>query len=183
MTERLCDFRASPIGPTPETASGPAAFRHKALSVACGLAAAAAVLAALMVFVFGISRIRGNSMAPAYRDGDIVWFLRGGTHFSRGTTVAVAMPNGDHYIKRVAAVPGDTVDIRDGQLYVNGAAVKAAYAKGRTEKNPSGLMIYPYKLPEGKYFVLGDNRQHSADSRTFGPVSAAQIQGKILGKE
>lgn len=183
MTERLRDFRASPVGPPPEAASGPAAFKHKALSIACGVTAAAAVLTALMVFVFGISRVQGNSMAPAYRNGDIVWFVRSGNHLHRGTVVAVGMPSGDRYIKRIAAVPGDTVDIRDGRLYVNGAAVKESYARGRTEKNPNGLMIYPYTLPEGKYFVLGDNRRHSADSRTFGPVSAAQIQGKILGKE
>jgi signal peptidase I len=182
MTERLCDFRASPAGPS-ETASGPAAVKHKALSAVCGLAAVAVVLAALMVFVFGISRVQGSSMAPAYRNGDIVWFVRSSTHLQRGTAVAVGMPSGDRYIKRVVAVPGDTVDIRDGRLYVNGAAAKEPYAKGRTEKNPDGLMIYPYTLPAGKYFVLGDNRQHSADSRTFGPVSTAQILGKMIGKE
>lgn len=183
MAEQLRDFRASPASPPSEAASGPAAFKHKALSITCGLTVAAAVLAALMVFVFGISRIQGNSMAPAYRNGDIVWFVRSGNHLHRGTAVAVGMPQGDRYIKRIVAVPGDTVDIRDGRLYVNGAAAKEPYARGRTEKNPDGLMIYPYTLPEGKYFVLGDNRRHSADSRTFGPVSAAQIQGKILGRQ
>ena len=50
-------------------------------------------------------------------------------------------------------------------------------------KAPDGLMVYPYKLPKSKYFVLGDNRENSADSRTFGPVSSAQIQGRIVGQQ
>jgi signal peptidase I len=180
MTEKLHDFQVAFHTPPPETPTDGFVRKSRALHLVSGVIAAAAIVAAVMCFVLGAARVSGNSMAPAYRDSTFVWFVRGGSTFSRGTVVSVTMPSGDHYIKRVVAGPGDTVDIADGKLIVNGKTVDEPYARGRTERQADGLMVYPYKLPASKYFVLGDNRAHSADSRIFGPVSAAQIQGRIV---
>ena len=92
------------------------------------------------------------------------------------------MPGGESYIKRITAVPGDMVDVDGGKLYVNGRAVNEPYADGETYRKEDGIMVYPYKLPKGKYFVMGDNRTVSEDSRNFGPVSSVQIKGKIAGQ-
>lgn len=92
------------------------------------------------------------------------------------------------YVKRVIAVGGQVVDIRDGQVYVDGQLLDEPYLKDDsytvalatpsywTNKNP----IYPYAVPEGQVWVMGDNRVHSADSRAFGPISVASISGKAF---
>lgn len=80
-------------------------------------------------------------------------------------------------IKRVIAVAGDTVDIRDGQVYVNGELLDEPYVKGTT---PGMALDYPFVVPEGHLFVMGDNRENSKDSRTFGPISLNSVEGKAV---
>ena len=89
------------------------------------------------------------------------------------------VPSGDYYVKRVIAGGGDVVDLRDGSVYVNGEKLDEEWAYGITETE-TGAVIYPYAVREGNVFVLGDNRQVSMDSRTFGEVNRRQIKGKIL---
>lgn len=134
----------------------------------------------LFSFVLGVSRVEGTSMSPTLSDHQIVLYTRLSSHPLRGDIVAMVTPAGAHYIKRVAAVPGDTVDIHDGHLYVNGTVEDNAYAVGATETET--ITEYPITLEDGMYFLLGDNREASADSRTFGPVAIGQIEGIILGK-
>lgn len=83
------------------------------------------------------------------------------------------------YIKRVIGLPGDEIEIKDGKVFVNGQALTEPYAKGRTE--PLG-MKFPVKVPENNVFVLGDNREHSSDSRnqSLGFVSYDRIRGKAV---
>lgn len=94
-----------------------------------------------------------------------------------GDVVVFKQGNNDHlYIKRVVATPGDTVQILDGQLYVNDALVKDGFDK---IADP-GIAEEKIELGEEEYFVLGDNRNNSEDSRsnTVGPIDRAQIIGK-----
>lgn len=78
-------------------------------------------------------------------------------------------------VKRVIGVPGDEVDIRDGKVYLNGTQLDEAYAKGETYQRE---FSFPIKVPEGKYIVLGDNREVSKDSRTFGLIDRRQVEGR-----
>jgi signal peptidase I len=78
-------------------------------------------------------------------------------------------------VKRVIGVPGDEVDIRDGKVYLNGLELDEPYAKGLTYQRE---FPFPVKVPEGKYIVLGDNREVSKDSRTFGLIDRRQVEGK-----
>ena len=83
------------------------------------------------VFV-GVSRVSGRSMDPTLRDGQDVFFTRISFSYSRGQVVFARMPSGSNYVKRIVAVPGDTVDIRDGILYVNGQPEQRLHHIGDT---------------------------------------------------
>lgn len=83
----------------------------------------------------------------------------------------------ERYVKRVIGVAGDTVDIQDGYVYVNGDKKEEAYVKGITEVRSFEL---PYTVQEGELFVMGDNREVSMDSRAFGPISLKQVEGKAF---
>jgi signal peptidase I len=80
-------------------------------------------------------------------------------------------------IKRVVAVAGDKVDISDGNLYINDVLQNEPYVKGIT---PGLSLSYPLTVPEGHVFVMGDNRENSMDSRSFGPISIDSIEGKAV---
>ena len=133
----------------------------------------------LFRFVIGIAVVGGDSMKPTLTDGDIVVYLRIVPSYQYGDVVSVRVPSNDYYIKRVIALEGDVVDLRDGDVYVNGEKLEDDWAHGKTEAE-SGAIIYPYTVYEGNVFLLGDNREVSLDSRTFGEVSLHQIKGKIL---
>lgn len=81
------------------------------------------------------------------------------------------------FVKRVIATPGDEVDIKDGYVYVNGEKLDEPYLISETI---SGTFELPVKVPEGKLFVLGDNRPASEDSRDFGLIDYDQLEGKVL---
>jgi signal peptidase I len=80
-------------------------------------------------------------------------------------------------VKRVIAVAGDEVDIRDGKVYLNGEELDEPYIKGETYQREQH---FPIKLKDGEFLVLGDNREVSKDSRTFGAIDRRQIEGKAV---
>jgi signal peptidase I len=82
------------------------------------------------------------------------------------------------YIKRTIAVGGDVVDIHDGHVYVNGALLPEKYITGAITDCDHPIYCRSFTVPEGFIYVLGDNRQHSSDSREFGPVPLDNVIGK-----
>ena len=138
-----------------------------------------AVVFVLFRCVIGLSAIVGESMEPTLHDGDIVIYLRPVRQFEAGDIVSVRVPLGKFYIKRVAATGGSEVDIYGGLLYVDGTPADDPHASGETLKG-DGALVYPYKVREGNYFVIGDNREASVDSRFFGEVNKRQIKGRIV---
>jgi signal peptidase I len=80
-------------------------------------------------------------------------------------------------VKRVIALEGQTVDMREGAVYVDGIKLDEPYAKGATEP---GAMRVPFTVPASHVLVLGDNREHSVDSRDFGPVALSSLEGKVV---
>lgn len=85
-----------------------------------------------------------------------------------------------YIIKRVIGVAGDTIDIKDGFVYVNGERLEENYIKGQTFENSD--FTYPVIIPENKVFVLGDNRENSLDSRELGLIDNDQVKGKAVFK-
>ncbi len=136
------------------------------------------VVVVFNVFI-GVSRVDGNSMEPTLQNGDIVFFSRIGSDYEDGDVVFARMPSGEYYVKRVIATEGEVVDLKDGVLYVDGVPEDGNYFIGITEVQ-EGIVSYPYTVEEGKYFMVGDNREASMDSRSFGALLENSIKGKLL---
>lgn len=130
-------------------------------------------------FVVGFSIVRGNSMENTLYDGEVVMYLRLYPNYQIGDVVSVKIPSGQYYVKRVVATEGDTIEIREGKVYVNDELLDEPYIVGET-KPQVGSVRYPLMLEKGQVFVMGDNRDDSIDSRTFGVVGERQIKGKLL---
>jgi signal peptidase I len=82
-----------------------------------------------------------------------------------------------HYIKRVIGVPGDVVEVRDGVVLVNGKELREDYVP---EEYRDHLSVPPTRVADGYYFVMGDHRSSSNDSRAWGPVARQNIYGKAV---
>lgn len=133
----------------------------------------------IAVLLLPVLRIYGSSMSPTLSEGSIVVSLKG-SHFKTGDVIAFYY-NNKILVKRVIASAGDTVNIdKDGNVYVNEVLMDEPYAmdKGLGECN----IDLPYRVPDSRLFVMGDNRSISFDSRNIaiGCVSEEQIVGKIM---
>lgn len=141
------------------------------------------ILAAIIVVfncIIGVSAVDGDSMEPTLCDGQKVVYFRLNKKPKVGDLVCIWVPSGDYYVKRVVASGGDIVDIEDGNLYVNGELIEEEYIQGQTTEVRESAVVFPYEVRENNYFVLGDNRERSKDSRTFGEVNRGQIHGIIF---
>jgi signal peptidase I len=87
-------------------------------------------------------------------------------------------PDEVDYIKRVIAIPGDRIDIREGMVSINGKKLTEPYVKGGVTDNKG--MAFPRTVPSGKLFVMGDNRQVSRDSREIGYIDIKKIRGRAV---
>ena len=140
----------------------------------------AAVIVALMFCLCWPLQVAGASMQPALNDGDRVFISRAMAAFgvvARGDIVVCRLEDAGEkqdIVKRVVALPGDEIVIADGALQVNGVEIREAYASGGTDGTVR------VTLADGEYFVMGDNREVSMDSRNLGPVRAGDLIGKVI---
>ena len=96
-----------------------------------------------------------------------------------GEGIGVAQPENEDFIKRVVGLPGDVVELHDGELFVNGEQVQEPYLNPEIDTSP----YPPTTVPDGMLFVLGDNRAHSGDSRFEPPVGVGFVpEGAVIGK-
>lgn len=139
-----------------------------------------AVSAFIIVFLYQPVRVEGTSMLPMLKDQDRLFINKMVYRVEdvhRGDVVVFLYPR-DHtksYIKRVIALPGDDLRIDHGTVYVNGKKIVEKYVPPRfaDERSEAEMVIPPHK-----YFVMGDHRSISSDSRDFGPVDRSLIYGK-----
>src|ERR1700688_1161452 len=133
----------------------------------------------IIVFLYQPVKVEGTSMAPLLSDQERIFINKFVYRFEpieRGDVVVFWYPL-DHsksFIKRVIGLPGETVELRASHLYVNGKELVEPYVP------PSyldGSSYGPVQIPDGNYFVMGDHRDSSNDSRVFGPVGRPYIYG------
>ncbi len=145
--------------------------------------AIAIVLALFIIFFVAQSfLVQGSSMEPSLHDGERLLVDKVTYRFReprRGEVVVFAYPKDPRrkFIKRIIGLPGDVVEIRNRQLFVNGEPVEEGYIRG-----PMYQPFGPYTVPEGAVWVLGDNRNNSEDSRfaDVGPVPFERLVGRAL---
>jgi len=139
-----------------------------------------AVSAFIIIFLYQPVRVEGTSMLPMLKDQDRLFINKMAYRIEdihRGDVVVFEYP-GDHsksYIKRVIALPGDDLRIEDGIVYVNGKRLIEKYVPSRYADDRSQPEMV---IPKHEYFVMGDHRSISSDSRDFGPVERNLIYGK-----
>lgn len=154
-------------------------FRRLLRSTVNALVVVAAVAALIATLVLPVLQIAGTSMEPSLNDGDIVVLVKTGK-LETGDLCAFYYSN-KILIKRIIGTPGDYLWINpDGTVYLNGAELQEPYL---TEKALGECDVeFPYQVPENQYFMMGDHRETSIDSRSsvIGGISEDQIIGKIL---
>lgn len=129
------------------------------------------VVVAIRAFIATPVRVDGASMNPTLEDGEILILKKYDRSLERFDIVVLDY-NGEKLVKRVIGVPGEKIAYKDNKLYVDGKRVKEPFEHEVTDD-----FELEEQIPEGYYFVLGDNRINSTDSRMIGAISKEQIQG------
>jgi signal peptidase I len=136
----------------------------------------------IIVFLYQPVKVEGTSMAPLLSDQERIFINKFVYRFEpieRGDVVVFWYPldRSKSFIKRVIALPGESVEIRRGVVYVNGKMVQESYVPPQyADVSDYG----PLRVPNGSYFVMGDHRISSNDSRVFGPVPSQFIYGRAV---
>ena len=136
----------------------------------------------IIVFLYQPVKVEGTSMAPLLSDQERIFINKFVYHFEpiqRGDVVVFWYPldRTKSFIKRVVGLGGETVEIRQGQVYVNGIVVPEPYVPPQYEDLSD---FGPVRVPKDSFFVMGDHRISSNDSRLFGPVASRYIYGRAV---
>jgi signal peptidase I len=138
----------------------------------------------LYIFVMTPHEVIGNSMHPTYKNGEYLMANKVTYQIKepqRGDVVIFKYSDTQDFIKRIIGLPGDTVMLKDGQIYINDILLNESDYLDSTVYTNGGDFLKEGEskvIPEEHYFVCGDNRPHSSDSRTFGPIEEGNIKGK-----
>lgn len=148
------------------------------------LSLAVVIAVVVILFLYQPVKVEGTSMMPTLQDQERIFINKfvyrlGADEISRGDTVVFWYPNdvSKSYIKRVIGIPGDRVEIEHGQVVVNGKPLDEVYVppEYRDQQSMESRIV-----PRGEYFVLGDHRSSSNDSRAWGMVPRPYIYGKAV---
>ena len=165
----------------------PTNWKKELVSWILTLAVAVAIALPVRAFVFEPIRVDGESMCDTLQDGEVMIvtkpeFLLGDPEF--GDVIICRYPERGktNFVKRVMGVPGDVISIISNVVYRNGEALDEPYLTPK--RNDNGFSMAPFELGEGEYFVMGDNRDNSHDSRNYYSYSkpSAITRDMIVGK-
>ncbi len=156
-------------------------FRKTLLGTVSVLLVVAAIAVLISTLLLPVIQVAGNSMEPTLYDGDILVLIRTGK-YNRGDVCCISWQN-KKLLKRVIGLPGDYITIdEEGNVFVNDVLLDEPYV---SDKDYGECDIdFPYQVPDGKYFVLGDHRLTSIDSRSsmIGCIEREQMIGRVLFK-
>ena len=173
---------ANPSAAAPDAASPANTLRKEIRVWTRDLLIAIGLALVIIVFLYQPVKVEGTSMAPLLSDQERIFINKFVYRFEpiqRGDVVVFWYPL-DHtksFIKRVVGLPGEMIEIRQGTLYVNGKTVPEPYVPPQYEDSSD---FGPVRVPRDSFFVLGDHRISSNDSRVFGPVSSQYIYGRAV---
>ena len=156
-------------------------LRHLIWAVVALIGLGAIILVGGLFAAFSVGRPiknEGRGMMPAIRDGDQLFVERNPDQLERGDIIIFYYPEDTtkSYLKRIVGLPGETLMIEDGKITINGTLLEEPYLPDEWKSQDS--LSEPVKIPDGHYFVLGDNRRNSSDSRYWGTVPRDLIYGK-----
>jgi signal peptidase I len=146
---------------------------------------ALAITVVLYLFFLTPHEVVGRSMYPNFKDGDYLLANKVVYRFNkpqRGEVIIFKYSDTEDFIKRIIGIPGDTIGIKDGKLYRNGELLDESEYLDPAVFTGSESYLHEGEtitVPEGEYFVSGDNRPHSTDSREFGPIALDRIKGRV----
>jgi signal peptidase I len=157
-------------------------FRDELRSWTRDLLIAVGLAAVIIVFLYQPVKVEGTSMVPLLSDQERIFvnkFVYRFEPIERGDVVVFWYPldRTKSFIKRVVALPGETVEMRDGKLYLNASLLSEQFVP---REYMDSSTFGPYTIPADHYFVMGDHRSSSNDSRVFGPVPREAIYGKAV---
>lgn len=132
------------------------------------------VVVLIRTFIITPVRVDGDSMKNTLKNGDILLLYKLGSINRLDIIVLDEEKDNEKIIKRVIGLPGETVAIKKGKIYINDKVINDKYAYGETGDYDK------VTLEDDEYFILGDNRLISKDSRYFGPIKENEIKGKIV---
>lgn len=148
---------------------------------------ALSIFVVVYLFLFQPHEVKGSSMEPSFSNNEYILTDKISYRFSgpkRGDVVIFKSPKNPDvdYIKRIIGLPSERIKIERGNVFVNGEILNETYINPPTNLFPGSILSEGKEIviPEGKYFVLGDNRLHSSDSREFGPIGEDLIIGKAF---
>ena len=152
----------------------------------CRMSIAAAFAVVLGVgagraFIGSVYVVEGTSMEPTYPEGTSLYGTPISTPVERGDVVLLDDHKKDYAVKRIIGLPGETIQLWRGRVFINRQMLVEPYLPKHTYTCPMEQMHRgaTFILGEGEYFVLGDNRPNSADSRAYGPVERKQIKRRV----
>lgn len=132
------------------------------------------VVVLIRTFIITPVRVDGDSMKNTLKNGDILLLYKLGSINRLDIIVLDEEKDNEKIIKRVIGLPGETVAIKKGKIYIDDKVIDDEYAYGETSDYDK------VTLEDDEYFILGDNRLISKDSRYFGPIKKSEIKGKIV---
>lgn len=148
-----------------------------------------AIFAVVYIFLFQPHQVDGKSMEPNFHNGEYILTDKISYRIhspKRGDVIVFKSPqdpnNKIDFIKRILGVPGDTIKVQSGFIYLNGTKIEEDYVNDPGQVLPGRFLRenMEIEVPPGQYFVMGDNRNHSSDSREWGFVSTAGIVGRAF---
>jgi signal peptidase I len=173
---------AAPASAASESPSTDHSFRNEIRVWTRDLLIAIGLALIIIVFLYQPVKVEGTSMAPLLSDQERIFINKFVYRFEpidRGDVVVFWYPldRSKSFIKRVVGLPGETVEIRQGLVYVNGKSMPEPYVPPQYEDMSD---FGPVRVPRDSYFVMGDHRISSNDSRVFGPVASRYIYGRAV---
>lgn len=146
-----------------------------------------AIFALIYLFIAQPHKVSGLSMFPTFNDGDYIMTDKLSYRFGspkKGDIIVLKNPRNEEqdFIKRIIAVPGDTLKVEESSVYVNGQRLAESYLPSGTYTRSGGFLNEGVEIKAGpnQYFVFGDNRERSSDSREWGSLTKEEIIGKVF---